>query len=295
MVEVVDLSPHTASKADQRAKSCVSPKGENVDETLAVQATPLPVELPLPSVTRLSARRFRSRQSRGVAGKQTAGASKFKSWPSEKPIGSDIETLPQLNDCLPTTVKNTFLELAISEDNSNSIRRRAASCPAELAYAERMPRQVCSRQQGTPAQHSLTKSGAPSTLPAGCVTVMVRHVPKTYSQEAFVNQLLEAGFDGCYDFVHVPLETRSKQNRGSAFVNFIDTSTAARFHEMFHGSQFSDAKDGQQLSVMPAATQGYAEAVRRFSKHVPKSGLRYGMPLFLGAAVPRQAALRRRS
>lgn len=92
----------------------------------------------------------------------------------------------------------------------------------------------------------------------GIQTVVVKNIPHEINQQMFVNHLIAIGFGGTYDYVHVPLNCRTKLNRGYAFVNFKSTSNAWQYKTCVDGiSTVSTEKEkGKRWKVTPATMQG---------------------------------------
>ena len=51
------------------------------------------------------------------------------------------------------------------------------------------------------------------------------------------------GYTESVDFFYVPMDLQSKQNKGYAFINFVDAKIAAEFKERFDGARFGDRID----------------------------------------------------
>ncbi|CAK0817710.1 unnamed protein product [Prorocentrum cordatum] len=91
-------------------------------------------------------------------------------------------------------------------------------------------------------------------------TVMFRHIPRWCSEWQVMREIDDAGFMGMYDFFYLPLGTRSKANRGFAFLNFCSPAIAQEFYAVFHGSELCSHPAGlaeHALAVLPADLQGF--------------------------------------
>jgi RNA recognition motif-containing protein len=65
-------------------------------------------------------------------------------------------------------------------------------------------------------------------------TIMIRNIPKTFSQTFFLS-ILEAKFpSGTFDFVYLPMDLMNGVNVGYAFVNFQDSQTIIPFFNFFN-------------------------------------------------------------
>ena len=49
---------------------------------------------------------------------------------------------------------------------------------------------------------------------------MIRNVPNRYTRYQIVDELNLHQFEGCYDFVYLPIDQATEANVGYAFVNF---------------------------------------------------------------------------
>merc|ERR1712227_614149 len=59
-------------------------------------------------------------------------------------------------------------------------------------------------------------------------TLMVRNIPNKYSQRKLIDELKRLGFEGCFDYVYVPLDEKTLVNVGYALVNFRDHESALK-------------------------------------------------------------------
>jgi len=62
----------------------------------------------------------------------------------------------------------------------------------------------------------------------GVTTVMVHNLPTNLTQRDLMSHLDEGGFEGCYDFLHLPCRMRDPSSVGYAFINFVSVRHAAR-------------------------------------------------------------------
>jgi hypothetical protein len=88
-------------------------------------------------------------------------------------------------------------------------------------------------------------------------TVMMRNLPNKVTQQLLLSAINEAGFSHAYDFLHLPIDPETMANRGYAFLNFVSTEWALKFHSHFEGTQFSTFNSSKIVSVVPATLQGY--------------------------------------
>lgn len=128
-------------------------------------------------------------------------------------------------------------------------------------------------------------------------TVMLRHIPRKYSERQVMREINEAGFTGKYDIFYLPLErckdTRTKANRGFAFLNFQSPTTAQEFYTTFHGIELRHHTAEKELVVLPADLQGFdRNAAHYLSSRAPRSRMiAQNRPLFFKALPPHLTAL----
>jgi hypothetical protein len=77
---------------------------------------------------------------------------------------------------------------------------------------------------------------------AGCTTIMIKNVPLDSTTAMVVRLLDEQGFQGQYDFVYAPMDFRSRQAFGYAFVNLVSPLAAERLHSQLQGLQMWNTK-----------------------------------------------------
>lgn len=119
-------------------------------------------------------------------------------------------------------------------------------------------------------------------LPPDVTTVMFRHIPRKYSERQVMREINDAGFMGKFDFFYLPMDTRSRANRGFAFLNFHSPAFAQEFYNAFHGSELRNHSAEKELVVLPADFQGFdCNAAHYLSSRPPRSRLAgQSRPLF---------------
>jgi len=101
--------------------------------------------------------------------------------------------------------------------------------------------------------------------PNELTTVMLRNVPSDHTRDMLLELLNKRGFEGCYDFVYVPLDFRNGVNLGYAFVNTVTHEDAARLTESLQN--YSEwLADGSKVCEVSWAHpyQGLQEHVERY-------------------------------
>jgi hypothetical protein len=119
----------------------------------------------------------------------------------------------------------------------------------------------------------------------GVTTVILKNLPHWVMQQLLIDQLMACGFVGTYDYVYVPVNTRTDRIRGYAFINFVHSDFAWAFKQRYEAdlAPFQNVEaTGKRLQVTPAALQGleanYVASMRMAGTlaSTPRSG-----PLFL--------------
>lgn len=106
----------------------------------------------------------------------------------------------------------------------------------------------------------------PMSWEEGVVTVMVRQIPRQYTQLMFLKEVNDRGFEGFYDFLYLPFDLKKGINVGYGFISFTDLHHCKDFRDEFDGSYLDKNMKfrGKPLRVHPAAVQGYEANYRHF-------------------------------
>lgn len=99
-------------------------------------------------------------------------------------------------------------------------------------------------------------------------TVMIRQVPRTFTQRQLLEEAAARGFGRVLDFAYLPFDLRKGARRcGYGFVNFIAPEYALAFRDAFDGTYIDrrSRDKGRPLRVHPAEVQGYAANYAHFS------------------------------
>uniref|UniRef100_A0A7S2Q5Y5 Mei2-like C-terminal RNA recognition motif domain-containing protein n=1 Tax=Zooxanthella nutricula TaxID=1333877 RepID=A0A7S2Q5Y5_9DINO len=115
--------------------------------------------------------------------------------------------------------------------------------------------------------------GAYATQPANCAggmasaawtSLMLRSLPRTLKRDSLVQTLDFLGFARHYDFVYVPVDFKTGENLGYAFVNVTTPSAAARLWAALDGFVAWGAPGGGACIV------NWSEPLQGFAEHVEK-------------------------
>jgi hypothetical protein len=110
-------------------------------------------------------------------------------------------------------------------------------------------------------------------------TLMICALPFQITGDKLIQAIDSFGFAGLYDFVYIPSRSTKKHgksrqgNVGYGFVNFRRSEDAADFAATFSGYKFPGILSGRQLTVRPAACQGYAANLTLHSDKKDQSGM----------------------
>jgi len=90
-------------------------------------------------------------------------------------------------------------------------------------------------------------------------TVMIRRIPRRFTQQMLVAEVVSHGFGGYFNFLYLPWERKQNTNMGYAFMNFVYPKGAMEFKEVFDGLCLNSEMEmkSRPLRVHPAAVQGY--------------------------------------
>lgn len=93
-------------------------------------------------------------------------------------------------------------------------------------------------------------------------TVHVRNLPCYLTPAAFVELLDAQALSGHYDFVYVPMDFKTKQGIGYAFVNFTSSTAALAFQAAMHGFKSWAIHSRKVCSVLWSQTQGLDKNIK---------------------------------
>ncbi|CAK0861159.1 unnamed protein product [Prorocentrum cordatum] len=102
---------------------------------------------------------------------------------------------------------------------------------------------------------------------SGCTTVRLKNVEPSLMPDMAIAALSANGFEGMFDFVHVPKSMKKKNNNmGMLFINFVEPATANAMYQSFHHQTMPGVSAaGKTLEITPAYIQGFQD---NFDWHV---------------------------
>ena len=105
------------------------------------------------------------------------------------------------------------------------------------------------------------------------VTVVVKNIPLHYSQDMFMDQVKKHGFEGLFNLLYLPWNSKSDTNKGLGFLNFIHPDDAQRFQKDMEGKYFDEdhtqsraCRCGLPIEIERADVQGLKSNRARFNK-----------------------------
>eukprot|EP00929_Paragymnodinium_shiwhaense_P055112 TRINITY_DN27644_c0_g1_i1.p1 TRINITY_DN27644_c0_g1~~TRINITY_DN27644_c0_g1_i1.p1 ORF type:complete len:427 (-),score=89.84 TRINITY_DN27644_c0_g1_i1:235-1449(-) len=129
-----------------------------------------------------------------------------------------------------------------------------------------------------PAHAPASSSG---NLEWGSVTtVMVRNLSSEYTQRSLLDDIYAAGFKGCFDFLYLPIDRKTMQSKGYAFINFNEPNFATHFKATFEDRDLQYPLSKKPI-VKPATVQGLQANKAYFSSLRVSHGHPDSRPLFL--------------
>jgi len=95
-------------------------------------------------------------------------------------------------------------------------------------------------------------------------TVMLRNVPYNVSRDSVIKMMDDAGFNGLYDFIYMPIDFRSKSGFGYAFINLVSNAAAEQFFAHFNGF------NGWEIKSQKVAEVTWTESNQGLDVHVDR-------------------------
>jgi hypothetical protein len=103
------------------------------------------------------------------------------------------------------------------------------------------------------------------TLPHERTTVMMCNIPNNVNREQLLALVNDAGFQGRYNLVYVPIDLKYRVGLGYAFLNFVSNEGAEAFSQHFQGFKDWSMKSEKVCEVKWSdALQGLDEHVERY-------------------------------
>jgi len=128
---------------------------------------------------------------------------------------------------------------------------------------------------------------------ADITTLMLRNVPRRYTEDALIRDLESLISKEEYDFFYLPWDNRRASNCGYAFINCVDPAVAQRLCAQLVGRQWGRAPMSKEMKAVPAHVQGIALNLAHYmGSSVVQEGYAHSpMVLQNGVRIPFEDAL----
>jgi hypothetical protein len=137
--------------------------------------------------------------------------------------------------------------------------------------------------KSAPRKHNSASMYEDSCRDPSPTTMMIRNIPRRYSQEFLLMDLHDLGFDGTFDFLHIPTDNTTLACVGYAFVNFIEPCWAEQCIHAFKDYKFKRHSRGMSkvAKVSVAHLQGAEKNLQNYEDSVMVSKNEMQRPLVL--------------
>ena len=108
-------------------------------------------------------------------------------------------------------------------------------------------------------------------------TLMLRNIPNRLDSNCLLEALAARGFFATvhYDFLYLPIDTRTRRNLGYGFINFKTARIAAEFMAKLRGTRMIEQSD-KLLCICLAKVQGLQQNIKAYNQHPDVSTMPVG-------------------
>jgi len=156
-----------------------------------------------------------------------------------------------------------------------------------MCRTENTHKEVLAAEQSAEA----ARQDSPTPCSDAMLTVMMRNVPNSLTQDGLISLIDQAGFVGSWDFLYLPMLKGRPNNCGYAFINFVDVFHAQTFKDLFQGMRLHGANS--KLNIRPAALQGFGPNYAHYSSARIMHDKTASKPFFLRPATLEELHLMR--
>lgn len=93
---------------------------------------------------------------------------------------------------------------------------------------------------------------------------MLRNIPNRYTPEELLDEMIQRGFEGAFDFFYLPTDFVTKKNKGYGFLNLRSPILAEVFRQAFDQQRLTRYVTQKVLEMSPAVTQGLDANVLKY-------------------------------
>jgi hypothetical protein len=163
------------------------------------------------------------------------------------------------------TTNPTFGHVSVTHDQRKSRLESWSTASINSSYLQAVTPQNQPRPRSDPCLPEISADRVAASFnrqESGITTFMLRNIPNRVKVEDIQDRICALGFGETYDFLYMPLDLQSKQNKGYAFVNLINERVAAEFAERFNGTRFEGRLSTKEVLVCEATAQGVVPTLR---------------------------------
>eukprot|EP01025_Chloroclados_australasicus_P025390 TRINITY_DN2536_c0_g1_i2.p1 TRINITY_DN2536_c0_g1~~TRINITY_DN2536_c0_g1_i2.p1 ORF type:complete len:586 (+),score=82.27 TRINITY_DN2536_c0_g1_i2:139-1896(+) len=96
-------------------------------------------------------------------------------------------------------------------------------------------------------------------------TLMLKNIPNKYSPQMLLDTINQAGLEGHYDFLYLPIDFRNRCNVGYAFINMRDPVVGVPLmHKEFDGRRWERFNSEKVTQISYARIQGREQLIQHF-------------------------------
>lgn len=117
----------------------------------------------------------------------------------------------------------------------------------------------------------------------GTTTLMIRSIPRCYTEAALIEEMKPAVGSESFDFLYMPEDAQRDSNISYAFVNFLSEETMRRCFYALSGRNWRFVKTSKCCRIVSAHVQGLSENLMHYAQIAsPQEGKRHSPIVVLG-------------
>jgi len=162
-------------------------------------------------------------------------------------------SLPSADEQMPSAFAEITTPMASVQTNPSSPGK--SSLDDVLSFRDALMKKEVPSSSSSQLSSSQPSSTSSDVLLPSDTTVMLRNVPYEARQLGVLALVEESGFKSRFSFFYCPLDFRSLNNLGYAFIVFDDCKTAKEFYRVFDSKRIKRAGWDKELKVGRARIQ----------------------------------------